>query len=118
MHNRVDYCDAFRDRFLAATRYIHDNLGVEAFHNLSPSNPDRVVPAFSATIFDSVMIAVDLGIRRNIARDCSEGLSARRRKALQDKGLQNNLSFETMRTETIRNRVGQMYRELFKGASQ
>ncbi|MFI8225045.1 DUF262 domain-containing protein [Pseudomonas sp. NPDC085632] len=118
VHNRVDYCDAFRDRFLAATRYIHDNLGVEAFHNLSPSNPDRVVPAFSATIFDSVMIAVDLGIRRNIARDCSEGLSARRRKALQDKGLQNNLSFETMRTETIRNRVGQMYREFFKGASQ
>lgn len=116
LHNRVDYCDAFRDRFLSTTRYIHDHLGLEAFHNLSPSNPDRVVPAFSATVFDSIMIAVDMGMRLNVAHGCAEGLSLRRKKALQDKRLQNYLSFETMRTETIRNRVGQVYSELFKGA--
>ncbi|MCO8170883.1 DUF262 domain-containing protein [Pseudomonas sp. 21LCFQ02] len=116
LHNRVDFCDAFRNRFLLATRYIHDNLGVEAFHNLSPSNPDRVVPAFSATVFDSVMIAVDWGLRKNIAHSHTENLSARRKKALQDKALQTYLSFETMRTETIRNRVWKMYGELFKGA--
>ncbi len=118
VHNRDDCCDEFRNRFLSATRYIHDHIGDEAFHNLSPSNPDRVVPAFSATVFDSVMIAVDIGLRRNIARGYGDGLSARRKKALQDKSLQNFLSFETMRTETIRNRVGMMYGELFKGASQ
>ncbi|UDI90605.1 DUF262 domain-containing protein [Pseudomonas sp. IAC-BECa141] len=118
LHNRLDYCEAFRNRFLSAIRYIYDHIGIEAFHNLSPSNPERVVPAFSATVFDSVMIAVDIGMRRNIARDFGESLSARRKKALQDKSLQNYLSFETMRTETIRNRVGLMYQELFKGASR
>lgn len=118
LHNQVDYCEAFRNRFLLTTRYIYKYLGQEAFHNLSPSNPERVVPTFSATVFDSVMIAVDMGIRRNIAHDYREGLSVRRQKALQDKALQRYLSFETMRTETIRNRVGLMYQGLFNGASQ
>lgn len=118
LNNRIEFCEVFRRRFLSAIRYIYEHLGHDAFHNLSPSNPERVVPAFSATVFDSVMIAVDVGLRNNIAHDHGKALAARRKKALQDKNLQNYLSFETMRTQTIRNRVGQMYQELFNGASQ
>jgi hypothetical protein len=116
LHNHTQYCEAYRDRFISTTNYIYNHLGEDAFHNLSPSNPDRVVPAFSATVFDSVMIAVDIGIRRSIARNYGEGLPSRRKEALQDQNLQKYLSIETMRTETIRNRVGKMYQELFNGA--
>lgn len=115
-HNQDDLCNSLRDRFLRATAYAYEHLGQAAFHNISPSNPDRVVPAFSATVFDSVIIAIDTGLRRGAAQQYAGGLADRRKAILQDKEFQKLLSFETMRTATIRNRVGHMYHALFNGA--
>lgn len=115
-HNQESLCENLRTRFLSSIAYAYEHLGIDAFHNVSPSNPDRLVQAFSATVFDSVLIAIDIGLRRGIAEKYSAGLAERRKEILQDKNFQKYLSLETMRSETIRNRVGGMYHALFNGA--
>ncbi|MGY1952302.1 DUF262 domain-containing protein [Pseudomonas pergaminensis] len=114
--NNIDsLCEEFKVRFLSAIHYAYENLGPNAFHNISPSNPDRYVPAFSATVFDSVMISIDIGIRRKIAVNYTENLDDRRRNLLKSTDYQKLLSFETMRSETIRRRISGMYYALFDG---
>lgn len=115
-HNHVTACNRFRERFLSTIHYIYNNIGLSAFHNVSPTNPSRDVAAFSATIFDSVMISVDLGIQRNIEDQHRQDLGDRRRNLLKNSNYQRYLSFETMRSETIRNRAQGMYKALFDGA--
>lgn len=116
-NNKPEFCEELKSRFLLAINYTYEHLGLNAFHNISPSNPDRDVPAFSATIFDSVLISIDLGIRKGIAEQCIGNLKDRRRNLLKSSAYQRDISFETMRTETIRRRVNEMYRALFNGAA-
>lgn len=115
-NNKLEICEDLKVRFLSAVNYTYEHLGLNAFHNISPSNPERDVPAFSATIFDSVLISIDIGIRTTIAEQISEGLKERRRDLLKSSVYQRDISFETMRTETIRRRVYGMYKALFNGA--
>ncbi|WP_409320232.1 DUF262 domain-containing protein [Pseudomonas putida] len=115
-NNQQSLCPEFKHRFLSAVHYAYENIGVNSFHNISPSNTDRDVPAFSATIFDSVLISIDIGIRRDVAKLYCDGLAERRRQILKDSDYQKSLSQETMRSETIRKRVGGMYHALFNGA--
>ncbi len=112
-HNDENYCQEFRDRFLKAISFAHQYFGENAFHNISPSNPDRAVPAFSATIFDSVLIAIDIAIKEGQASNNAEDIAERRKTLLLDRDFQRLISFETMRTETIRGRVWRMYQALF-----
>jgi len=116
-HNTVEDCDEFRGRFLAAIEYARECFGDSAFHNISPSQPTKLVPAFSATVFDSVMIAVDIGLRRKIAGNYIDDIESRRRDKLKDSKYQALISFETMRTENIRRRVSVMYHALFNGVN-
>lgn len=117
-HNQDGFCENLRARFLNSVAFAYDHLGIDAFHNISPTNPDRLVQAFSATVFDSVLIAIDIGLQRGIAEKYGAGLAERRKNVLQDKNFQKFLSLETMRSETIRNRVGGMYHALFNGAEK
>ena len=113
LNNHESLCDGFRNRFLKSIHFAHDHLGKDAFHNVSPTNPDRLVSSFSATVFDSVLIAIDLAIQNRIAEKNLEGLPERRKKILKEKEFQRYLSSETMRTDSIRSRVSGMYRALF-----
>jgi len=117
-NNQKSICPELKNRFLTAVHYAYENLGINAFHNISPSNPERYVPIFSATIFDSVLISIDISIRKGIAGNYNEGLAERRRELLKNSEYQKVLSFETMRSETIRRRVFGMYDALFKGAEK
>ncbi|HBN9523048.1 TPA: DUF262 domain-containing protein [Pseudomonas aeruginosa] len=114
-HNEESYCQEFRYRFLKAVYFAHQCFGENAFHNISPSNPDRAVPAFSATIFDSVLIAIDIAIKEGHASSNTGDIAERRKTLLLDRDFQRLISFETMRTETIRGRVWRMYHALFSG---
>ncbi|ROM66095.1 hypothetical protein BK653_19745 [Pseudomonas brassicacearum] len=113
--NDESYCSDFRTRFKASVDYIHENLGVTAFHNISPSDENRLVPNFSPTIFDSIMISVDMGIQGQIVGKYKKGINDRRMSLLRDADYQRLLSHETMRVPNIRARVYHMYYSLFDG---
>lgn len=113
--NQERYCEDFKNRFNTTIEYIYSNIGKTAFHNLSPSDNSRLVHNFSPTIFDSIMISVDLGIRKKIADKYKSEIEERRLHILRDAEYQKLLSIETMRTPNIRGRVGGMYYALFNG---
>ncbi|WP_223529397.1 DUF262 domain-containing protein [Pseudomonas sp. GL-R-19] len=116
--NDEKFCGEFKSRFLSTVDYIHSNIGITAFHNISPSDDKRLVPNFSPTIFDSVMISVDMGIREGIAEKYTRGLEERRMKLLRLPEYQRLLSQETMRVPNIRARVADMYYSLFNGEAK
>jgi len=116
--NDERFCSDFRARFKAAVDFIYENLGVTAFHNISPSDERRLVPNFSPTIFDSLMISVDMGVQGDIAEKYTNGINDRRMSLLRNSEYQRLLSHETMRVPNIRARVYHMYYSLFDGETK
>ena len=52
--------EGMRQRFKEMADIIIQVFGISAFHNISPSDPQRLVLKFSPTLFDSIAIAADL----------------------------------------------------------
>jgi uncharacterized protein DUF262 len=104
--------EGFRDRFTKSLELIHEVFGVSAFHNISPKNPENLVPKFSKTIFDSITIAADHAI-------CSGGYSipedseGARRALLQDAEYSFAITQETMRRKSITTRIRKACKHLF-----
>lgn len=111
--NQPDLVDNLRSRFEMTIKFVHDYLGNRAFHNLSPTEEGKLVPSFSPTLFDSVMISADAAIRQNIGPFNPGELEVRRLSLLKEPDYQKLLSQETMRIQNIRTRVSQMFGALF-----
>lgn len=111
--NNPDLVTDLRSRFETTINFIHENFGGGAFHNLSPTEEGKLVPSFSPTLFDAVMIATDIATRRNIGQFNLSELEARRISLLKSPEYQKILSQETMRIPNIRSRVSQMFACLF-----
>ena len=107
-----DEMEAYRSRFTNAIIFLHDAFGDAAFHNLSSTNPDRLVKKFNPTIFDSILIATDFALSRNhthLPADAERG----RRLLLSDEDYRNVITKETMRVVSIRTRIKKATKMLF-----
>jgi hypothetical protein len=111
--NRAEFIAELRTRFEKSISFAHEHFGSGAFHNISPTEEGKLVPSFSPTLFDSVMISVDAAIKRGINNFDKGELEAKRVAVLKNPDYQKLLSQETMRVPNIRNRVGQMFVALF-----
>lgn len=107
-----DEVGLLRERFLRAINLLHRHFGPGAFHNVSPSAPDKLVPRFSPTIFDSLMIATDQALSEGVERLVDNPEDARR-ELLRDEDYKRAITQETMRTETIRYRVARARTALY-----
>jgi len=112
-NNNDGIIDAFRDRFIRSIDFAAKIFGNSAFHNISSTDETRLVEKFSPTVFDSVLIAIDLGFERNAIDDDTSDLEEKRLTLLRDPVFQEKLSKETMRVPNIRFRINQMYEALF-----
>ncbi|MDD2580875.1 MAG: DUF262 domain-containing protein [Desulfuromonadaceae bacterium] len=111
--NKIVFIQALRERFLNSIDYAYEHFGVGAFHNISPSEESKLVAKFSPTVFDSVLIAIDIAQRKGGINQLKDGLEGRRLGKLKDSTFQKLLSQETMRVPNIRKRVSEMYSALF-----
>ena len=101
------------ERFEKCVDFLFTNIGKSAFHNISPTNPDKLVTKFSPTLFDSIMIATDQYLEyTDYVR--TENLEAKRLLLLKDDEYQLATSKETMRVDNIQSRVNLAYSYLFK----
>lgn len=98
-------------KFEAAIESVKTMLGVSAFHNISPSDRTKYVPKFSPTIFDSILMATDSAIRRNIAP--LPDAKSNKLALLQDDEYRSAISQETMRKSNINLRAQKACRYLF-----
>ena len=100
-----------RERFLASVGLVHDLFGSSAFHNVSPSAPEKLVAKFSPTLCDSLLIAADRALASRVKLP-NDPESARRR-LLQDPQYRSAITKETMSRSCIETRVGMAYARLF-----
>jgi len=98
--------------FVSCIKFAFEHFGPGAFHNISPSERGRLVPSFSPTVFDSVMISIKVALEHNLM-EIPENLEMRRVGLLNNREYQRLLSQETMRVSNIRRRVSEMYKALF-----
>lgn len=107
-----DECERLKQRFINAVELIFETFGSQAFHNVSPSNPDKLVEKFSPTLFDSMMIAADHAIETN-SLAIAESPEAARREMLSDEEYRFAVTKETMSRNCINTRVSKASRYLF-----
>ncbi len=106
-----DEVESLRIRFHQATKFVYENIGPSAFHNVSASGNAKNA-TFSPTVFDAVMIATDRMLQRTEA--CAHpDLDRKRIAKLQDDDYQKLLYQETMRTANIQARVKLMEEALY-----
>lgn len=111
--NNPDLVNGLRSRFEATIKFVYENFGIAAFHNLSQTEEGKLVPSFSPTLFDAVMISADVATRRNLGEFKLGELETRRLLILKSPDYQKLLSQETMRVSNIRSRASQMFVGLF-----
>ncbi len=111
--NKPELIFSLKTRFESTIEFIHTNFGNHAFNNLSQTEEGKLVPNFSPTLFDSVMISIDIAIRRSLTLNPPINLESQRLSILKSNDYQKLLSQETMRVPNIRSRVSKMYAALF-----
>lgn len=111
--NNATLVTDLKSRFEKSIKFINEHFGHSAFHNISPSEDGKLVPSFSPTLFDAVMISVDKGLQLGIGQFPPGELEIRRQSLLKSQEYQKLLSQETMRVPNIRNRATQMFTCLF-----
>ena len=104
---------SFQRRFANAVQFIHETFGTSAFHNISPSDPNKLVPKFSPTLFDSIAIAADYALRSANFAYTSDHPEESRRVLLQDKDYRFAISKETMTKSCINTRISKACKYLF-----
>lgn len=116
--NREQFVADLRRSFTDCINIAHDKFGLGAFHNLSPTEEGKLVPSFSSTLYDSVMIAILFALKNKLNVQTMPSLETKRLSILKDTEYQKLLSHETMRVLNIKKRVEKMYKALFVGSFQ
>jgi len=58
------YLDKWQNNFIKTILYIHKNIGVHAFHNITSKGHDIYVNRFHPTIFDAVACATSIALKK------------------------------------------------------
>jgi len=107
--------ERMKSRFTKVCDYILNTFGSTAFHNVSPTSPDRLVSKFSPTVFDSISIACDEALYHG--SPLLEGIpEMNRRILLRNPEYRSAISQETMKTDNIRLRIRMANEFLFQQA--
>src|SRR5699024_9123620 len=102
-----------REKFIRTLDFVHKVFGTSAFHNVSPSNPDKLVSKVSSTVFDAIMVGSWLLIDNDqVTEDHDEAYREAKLHKLHDPEYQKILLQETMRSANIRRRINEMYESL------
>lgn len=111
-HNAEADIRALRNKFTETLFFVHQQFGDTAFHNISPSDASRLLPNLSSTVFDAVMISSWKILASSTPQATPEEYKSRKIDVLRNQDYQRILSQETMRSTSIRKRVGDMFAAL------
>lgn len=104
--NKPKYIPDLREKFITTLDFVQAKFGESAFHNISPSDPTKLVPNLSSTVFDAIMISGWQMAQLDSAKAVpGEKLQQRKLELLKNEDYQKILSQETMRSQNIRKRV-------------
>lgn len=95
-----------RQMFLNVINFLSNHLGSQAFHNISPNDPNKYVNKFNPTIFDSIMLATEVVIKNNHDYDIDKKVLCERKLALlKNEEYQDLIKVRTTTIERINKRI-------------
>lgn len=92
-----------RQEFTKVIKFIRYHLGEEAFFNYQ-NDLDKIRKRLYPTIFDSIMIATSIALKRSPDM-VVDGLKEKRIKLVKDPEYRKSIATGTMQVENIRNRI-------------
>lgn len=108
-----DQIRSYRDRFTKCINFIFQNIGANAFNNVSSTISGKFSPNFSPTIFDSITIATDNLLQAGFNFQ-TETIQENRNNLLHDDEYKYIISKETMRKDSIQKRIHKVKTLLYK----
>ena len=112
-NNSAAVIPALREKFISTVRFVHHAFGESAFHNISPSDPTKLVNKLSSTVFDSIMLGSWLLLTSGSGHDkMPQDYQTAKLRQLKDSDFQKILSQETMRSANIKRRANEMFKAL------
>jgi hypothetical protein len=100
-----DKLDSMRENFIQTASLVNDRFGKEAFHNISPKEPGKLIKKFNPTIFDSIMIASNLAARRGLVDTQDKDYRKLRLELLHNDEYQDLIKVRTTDIDRIQKRV-------------
>ncbi|MDY0202295.1 MAG: DUF262 domain-containing protein [Tenuifilaceae bacterium] len=102
-----------KERFSRVMKFIHDNIGVNAFYNIQKDDPSKIRKRFYPTIFDAVSVAVSIGLKEKGDRLNKTDLEVRRIELLQNENFRKYSMEGTTEIEHIHGRINLALEQLF-----
>jgi uncharacterized protein with ParB-like and HNH nuclease domain len=112
-NNQDESIDLLKAKFIETSEKVFSCFGSEAFHNISPKYPDKLVPKFNPTIYDSVMVAVLLALKNEYTFS-GNNYKEKRLQLLKDETYQNAISIRTTNIDKINTRFRLALQYLFE----
>jgi uncharacterized protein with ParB-like and HNH nuclease domain len=98
---KIEYIEEMKTTFESTIHKIYENLGDEAFNNISAIDKNKIVNKFNPTIFDSIMTATVIAGEKPFVDNVIE----KRLELLQNKDYQNAISIRTTNIDSINKRI-------------
>ena len=111
--NAPDVLKRREEKFLLTIRFIAEHIGAQAFHNISPKDPYKLVKKFNPTIFDSIMLATSSVLRRGIDIASLGNLEERRLALLRNDEYQDLIRVRTTNVLRIWRRISLATQHLY-----
>jgi uncharacterized protein with ParB-like and HNH nuclease domain len=105
----------YKNTFLNTMHFIHDNIGLDAFQNISQSDPNLFSGKFNPTVFDSISIATKIALHKNMKLDVTD-LHRKRKKLLNNTKYQDLLRIRTTNENRISKRISLSLKTLYGGS--
>ena len=106
--------DSMQKTFVQVFTLIHDRFGKEAFHNISPKEPEKFIKKFNPTIFDSIAISTYIAVERGIDDVEEQQYKSLRLQLLHNQEYQDLIKVRTTDIERIQKRVSLALQHLYK----
>jgi uncharacterized protein with ParB-like and HNH nuclease domain len=111
--SKVDEILASRKKeFEETMKFIYKNIGKNAFFNISPSDPKKIIPRFHPTVFDAVSIATRHALRKNQNLQI-KNLDKKQNALLNDEKFKTFSSTRTTDIEHINGRISLAVKYLY-----
>lgn len=101
-HNTREFIEKKKEKFLSTINFLNNNLGVDAFHNISSEGSYQ--SRFNPTIFDSISIATSYAISK-LGEITIDNLKERHLILLRDEKFKEYSSIRTTNIQHINGRI-------------
>lgn len=112
-HNVEEFISNSSESFINTIRFIHKNIGDNAFFNIISNDPKRIRKRFYPTIFDSIAVATSIALEKLGDKIPKLHLEQKRLELLQSEEFKEYITQGTMQVDNIHGRISMVLENFY-----